>query len=252
MRWMVQMACLGLAACQAPGGAGNNLSAEAEIEAMGMNVVNLTEIPPGPDELIDPPPTDPAPDNGVSTALPGLVYYRDLPEAWWLRGAWTVRKTGWFAVSGGETPANVPARLKAFEGAAVRIDRQAIVVTPKSRAGIERVTLDCKGLGYQTKDALVAAETAPGRTNADTTTREDILQIWAIAVAERDLSRVFARSQTVRGRVLSMVCPESDTGDGEAGEYPDAWLSGAMLLDRNRMVLIFNDGTTLYAERDPQ
>lgn len=249
MRWMVQMACLGLAACQAPGGAGNNLSAEAEIEAMGMNVVNLVEMPDDR-ELTAPPKAPPAPDNEVSSATPGLVYYRDLPGAYWLRGSWTVRKTDWFAVTGGETPPKLPARLKAFQGAAIRIDRQAILIAPKSRVGIEGVVLDCKGVGYQTKEALVAAETAPGRANSDTTTREDVLHSWSIAVSERDLSRVFTQWQKGRGQVMALICKESDTEDAEMGEYPGSYLSGAMLFDRNRMVLIYADGTTLYAERD--
>jgi hypothetical protein len=249
MRWTMLMACAGLAACQAPGGAGNDANAAAEAELAGMTVVDLVETT-DENALTDPPKTAPAPDNEMSTATPGLVYYRDLPGAYWLRGSWTVRKADWFPVTGGETPAKMPARLKAFEGAAIRVDRRAILITPKSRVGNEDVMLDCKGVGYQTKEALVAAETAPGRTNADTTTREDVLHSWSIAVSERDLSRVFTSWQKQKGQVMSLICPESDPGEDEVGEYPDSNLSGAMLFDRNRMVLIYADGIVLYAERD--
>lgn len=41
-------------------------------------------------------------------------------------------------------------------------------------------------------------------------------------------------------------------GDLENGIYPIASLNGAIVIDEKRMVLIFSDGTTLYAERDAQ
>ncbi|MCW3847673.1 hypothetical protein OF829_10505 [Sphingomonas sp. LB-2] len=194
-------------------------------------------------------PDDAKGENAMTDANPGQIYYRDLPAARLLRGDWTVRKTAWFAVSGKETEPRSLARLDAFDGAKVRIDRRRILVTPRASKPLAKVTLDCTSVGYLDKDRLTASENLPGRRP---NTREDVVIIYGIAVAEREISAAFAQSQSVEGQVLSLLCPESDQGDAEEGVYPVAWLSGAMLIDRNRMVLIFTDGTTLYAERDPQ
>lgn len=246
---MVAICAVALAGCKPSAPDTLNAEAEAEINAIGAEALNAAYVPePAPPPYVAGP-DDAVGENAMTNANPGQIYYRDLPAARLLRGDWTVRKTAWFAVSGRETEPKSPARMAAFQGAKVRIDRHRILVTPRDPKLLPKVTLDCTSVGYLDKDRLDASENLLNRTPHS---REDTVINFGIAVAEREIASAFDYGQDVNQQVLSLFCPESDQGDAEEGVYPVAYLSGAMQVDRDHMVLIFTDGTLVYAERNAQ
>ncbi|MEZ0242176.1 MAG: hypothetical protein ACAH11_02295 [Sphingomonas sp.] len=230
---MILLCVAGLAACKPAADPDNEL-------VMTENSENGVVEEPAPGPYVPGRGEHPG-ENEMRTANTGQYYYRDLPAALSLRGDWTVRKVAWLPVSGRETPRS-PERMRGFEGARIHIDRQKIAVTPRSLARFARVTLDCDGVGYLDRDRLLAS--------MQDSNPADVLLSFAIAVRETDISEAFGGLPV--GPLLSLFCPLSDTGDAEAGEYPDGYPSGVMPIDERRMVLIFSDGILLYAQRNAQ
>jgi hypothetical protein len=238
-----------LAGCQAGGGgngaAPGNASRDntvVEIDPFANITVTLPTSEPEPDPAYVPAANDASGDNAMDDANPGQFYYRDLPAARVLRGDWTIRKVEWFAVSGSATPRRSPERVASFTGAHIRIDRQKIDVTPKGYVPM-RFVVDCPGVGYLGKDALVASEQLPNRN--PNITREDVLRDYDIAVAEKELAEAYPGVISTQGQILSVICQEST-----ADERTVVWLSGVLPLERDLIALIYSDGTTLFATRD--
>jgi len=253
MRKVVMLGCVAaLAACKPANEAGNdavNAQFAADVNAIDAETRNIMAAGAEP----PPPPYVAGPDdakgaNEVTDAMPGELHYRDLPAARLFRGDWTVEKTEWFAVGGSDTPPRSPAKMALLAGAHVRIDRQLIEVTPKTDEGA-RISLRCPGVSYIGKDALIASAHQPTRADYDIT-REDMLRDYSIAVAEKEIVQRLPGRSSADGEVVHIYCSEARGFEGDQTGWGD--FSGALLLDRNHMVLLYSDGTALFMKRDAQ
>jgi hypothetical protein len=246
LRIVVAIGLTALTACK-PVAPVDNLAAEANAVA-GEAVNAAFEAEPAPPPYVAGP-DDAKGENEVANAIPGELHYRDLPAARLFRGDWTVEKVEWFAVGGSDTPARSPAKMKALAGAHVRIDRQLIEVTTLGDDSGD-IELGCSGVSYIDKDRLVASAHLPERAN-NGISREDVLRDYGIAVAEKELVERLPGRPSADGQVLSIYC--SDNQGHEVDDVEDyGAFSGALLLDRDHMVLLYNDGTALFMKRDAQ
>lgn len=243
--WMVLVAPAMLAACQPSDGDNNSAEAAAK------EVVNLAEFGAQDNSVLPIP--DPAPyvpeagelagDNVMTTAVVGLSYYRDLPAARVLKGQWVIEDADWFPVAGNETPARSAQALAAIKGARVTVERGRIALALPAGKRIEAMMTECERAAYIDKDRLVAAEM---RNNVSNATREDVMQVWSAAVAERDLSRRFYKSGTLYAQLLAVHCEEADPHD-QPTEY--LLLSGVLPIERNKMILVWQNGIAALAHR---
>lgn len=241
MRWSVLPALVVLGACQpAVEPADNAADALANLVA-GLDAPDNRALPtPDPAPYV-PAPDEPGGDNAMSSAVPGLVHYRDLPAARVLKGRWVVEDADWFAVAGKTTPPRSAAALAALKGAKVTVERGRIGVTLAGANRIPALVLDCEDAGYLDKDRLVAAELRDNLANA---TREDALRTWSVAVAERELSERFYKSGTLHAQLIAASCREPDPHDEQA--YV---MSGVLPIERDLIVLVYGNGIAALARR---
>lgn len=190
---------------------------------------------------VTPAANDTSGDNVMTTADAGQNYDRDLPAARAVRGDWTVKKVGWFAVSGNETVPRAAWREAAFTGAHIRIDQQKIHVALKGESTLGFFQIDCAGIGYLGKDAMVEN----GRLSRPSITREDLLRDHGIAVAEKELVQAYPGMVSTDAQMLPVICQESPNDERTTG-----WMTGVLLMQRDVLVITYSNGVTLFATRD--
>lgn len=242
---------LALAACQPPE-SNESANEDAAANAAADRIANLiasaesqgnSALPiPDPAPYV-PEAGEPAGDNEMTSAVVGLSHYRDLPAARVLKGRWVIEDADWFPVAGNETPARSTPELAAMKGARVTIERGRIALELPAGKRIAALITECVDAGYIDKDRLVAAEMRDNEANA---TREDVMQMWSVAVAERDLSRRFYNSGTLYAQLLAVTCEEADPHD-QPTEY--LLLSGVLPIERDKMILIYQNGIAALAHR---
>jgi len=230
--------------CQA--GGGGNAAPVENAGAVDQRTLDLRKIAgtPEPDPAYVPAANDASGDNAMTTAIPEQVYYRDLPAARLVRGDWTVKKAGWFAVSGNETASRAAWREAAFAGAHIRIDRQKIHVTLKGQNSLGFFQIDCAGIGYLGKYALVESERRPSGVHP-TISREDVMRDYGIAVAEKELVQAYPGAVSTDAYLLSVLCPESPNDERMTGG-----MTGVLLIARDLLAVTYSNGVTLFATRD--
>lgn len=85
----------------------------------------------------------------------------------------------------------------------------------------------------------------PGNSRPDIS-REDVLRDYGIAVAEEELVQAYPEVVSTDAQLLAVICPESP------GDEPGAtgWMTGVLLMQRDVLVITYNNGVTLFATRD--
>lgn len=246
-KYMVLAAPAMLAACQPAGSDNNSAEANAAIDEV-VNLVEFAVQDNGALPIPDPAPYvpqagEPEGENLMTTAVVGLSYYRDLPAARVLKGQWVIEDADWFPVSGNETPARSAPALAAIKGARVTVERGRIALALPAGKRIAALMTECARAAYIDKDRLVAAEM---RDNVSNATREDVMLVWSVAVAERDLSRRFYNSATLYAQLLAVHCEEADPHD-QPTEY--LLLSGVLPVERDKIILVYQNGIAALAKR---
>lgn len=214
-------------------------------------IENATRLPPELEGPVEPPKIaqPELPDNAQSTAVVGLVYYKDLPQAVGLRGVWQVTDAAWFAVRGRSTEAQSKASLAAMKGAVFALKRDEAAFSGAKEQKLP-IVKRCQALSFLDKDRLVAANRS---TDSYWTTRENVLLDLGIAVAEKDLLERFNRSlsSAEHTEIIAVACDDPDN-DPENGIIGAPALTGVYQIDANQTVFLFENGVAALAERQAQ